>query len=80
LNQSDLNSIIKFTKIILQKSINVGGTTIRDHIQPDGSLGYFKQSLQVYGKTNEKCNNCNYLIKKKVISNRSTFFCKNCQI
>ncbi|MDC0093576.1 bifunctional DNA-formamidopyrimidine glycosylase/DNA-(apurinic or apyrimidinic site) lyase [Alphaproteobacteria bacterium] len=80
LNKNDLNKIIKFTKKILQKSINVGGTTIRDHIQPDGSLGYFKQNLQVYGKTNENCNNCNYLITMKMISNRSTFFCKNCQI
>ena len=80
LNKSDLNSIIKFTKITLLKSINVGGTTIRDHIQPDGSLGYFKQKLLVYGKTNEKCKNCNHSIIMKVISNRSTFFCKKCQI
>ena len=80
LNKNDLNSIIKFTKLTLQNSINVGGTTIRDHIQPDGSLGYFKQKLLVYGKKNEKCKNCNHSIIMKVISNRSTFFCKNCQI
>ena len=80
LNKNDLNSIIKFTKIILQNSINVGGTTIRDHIQPDGSLGYFKQKLEVYGKTNQKCKKCNCLISLKVINNRSTFFCRNCQI
>ena len=80
LSNSDLVSIIKFTKITLQNSINLGGTTIRDHLQPDGSLGYFKQNLEVYGKTNEKCNNCDCLISLKVISNRSTFFCINCQI
>ena len=80
LSNSDLSSIIKFTKITLQNSINVGGTTIKDHIQPDGSLGYFKQNLEVYGRTNEKCNNCNCFISLKVISNRSTFFCINCQI
>ena len=80
LSQNDLNSIITFTKIILKKSIEVGGTTIRDHMQPDGSLGYFKQKLQVYGKTNEKCKTCNSFIVKEVISNRSTFICKHCQI
>ena len=80
LSQNDLNSIITFTKIILKKSIDVGGTTIRDHIQPDGSLGYFKQKLQVYGKVNEKCKTCNSYIVKEVISNRSTFICKHCQI
>lgn len=80
LSQNDLNSIITFTKIILKKSIDVGGTTIRDHMQPDGSLGYFKQKLQVYGKVNEKCKTCNSFIVKEVISNRSTFICKHCQI
>ena len=80
LSQNDLNSIITFTKIILKKSIDVGGTTIRDHIQPNGSLGYFKQKLQVYGKVNEKCKTCNSFIVKEVISNRSTFICKYCQI
>ena len=80
LSQNDLNSIITFTKIILKKSIDVGGTTIRDHIQPDGSLGYFKQKLQVYGKVNEKCKTCNSFIVKEIISNRSTFICRHCQI
>ena len=80
LSQNDLNSIITFTKIILKKSIDVGGTTIRDHMQPDGSLGYFKQKLQVYGKVNEKCKTCNSFIVKEVISIRSTFICKRCQI
>ena len=80
LSKNDLNSIITYTKIILKKSIDVGGTTIRDHMQPDGSLGYFKQKLQVYGKTNEKCKTCNSFIVKEVISNRSTFICRHCQI
>jgi len=80
LSKNDLSSIITFTKIILKKSIDVGGTTIRDHMQPDGSLGYFKQKLQVYGKVNEKCKTCNSFIVKEVISNRSTFICKHCQI
>ena len=80
LSQNDLNSIITFTKIILKKSIDVGGTTIKDHMQPDGNLGYFKQKLQVYGKVNEKCKTCNSFIVKEVISNRSTFICKHCQI
>ena len=80
LSKNDLNSIIKCTKIILNKSIDVGGTTIRDHMQPDGSLGYFKQKLKVYGKVDEKCITCKNLIVKEVISNRSTFICKNCQI
>ena len=79
LNLKDLTLIINATKEILLKSIDKGGTTIKDHKQPDGKLGYFKQHLQVYGRHNEKCSNCSSKIQIIMISNRSTFFCSKCQ-
>lgn len=79
LNEEQLKSIIEATKFILKKSINVGGTTLRNHVQPDGKLGYFAQKLQVYGKNKQKCNKCNSHINLINISNRSTYFCSNCQ-
>jgi formamidopyrimidine-DNA glycosylase len=79
LNKEHLKSIIDATKFILKKSINVGGTSIRNHLQPDGKLGYFAQKLQVYGKNNHNCNKCNKMITMINISNRSTYFCGNCQ-
>ena len=80
LNKENLKSIIDSTKYILKKSINVGGTTLRNHLQPDGKLGYFTQKLQVYGKNNKNCKKCNSQISIVTISNRSTYFCSNCQI
>ena len=77
---NSLKSIINSTKEILSQSINKGGTTIKNHKQPDGKLGYFKQSLKVYGRHNQKCIKCSNDIKLIVISNRSTFFCSKCQI
>ena len=79
LNEEQLESLIVATRFILKKSINVGGTTIRNHMQPDGKLGYFAQKLKVYGKNKQKCNKCNNLITLINISNRSTYFCSNCQ-
>ena len=79
LNQNDLKNIINATKFILNKSISVGGTSIRNHLQPDGKLGYFVQKLQVYGKAKQKCLECNNLITSMVINGRSTFFCNTCQ-
>ena len=80
LNKEHLKSIIKATKFILKKSINVGGTSIRNHLQPDGNLGYFVQKLQVYGKNKQNCNRCKNLISVINISKRSTYFCSYCQI
>ena len=79
LGSKDLELIINSTKEILKKSIKKGGTTIKDHKQPDGKLGYFKQNLAVYGKKNKKCKDCNNLIEVNIITNRSTFFCNYCQ-
>ena len=80
LNNEEIKSIIKATREILKKSINVGGTTLQNHLQPNGKLGYFSQSLEVYGKKNKICNKCKCSISVSIISNRSTFFCNNCQI
>ena len=80
LKKEHLKSIIEATKFILKKSINVGGTSIRNHLQPNGKLGYFFQNLEVYGKKNKTCNKCKCLISVSIISNRSTFYCNNCQI
>ena len=80
LMDEDLKIIIKATKSILKKSITLGGTTIKDHAQPNGKLGYFKQKLQVYGKKNKKCNICNKMLVMAYISKRSTFYCNQCQI
>ena len=79
LNQNDLKKIIRSTKYILKKSISVGGTSIKNHLQPDGKLGYFAQKLQVYGKIKQKCSECNNLITSIIIGGRSTFFCNTCQ-
>ena len=80
LKKEEINTIINATRQILKKSISVGGTTLQNHLQPSGKLGYFFQELEVYGKKNKKCNKCKQLISVSIISNRSTFFCNNCQI
>ena len=64
---------------ILQKSIAAGGTTLRDFHNTDGSQGYYKLSLAVYGKESLPCPACATPIKRIVQSARSTFFCKVCQ-
>ncbi len=79
LNKEHLKSIIDATKFILKKSINAGGTSIKNHLQPDGKLGYFTQKLKVYGKNKSKCNECNNMIVLTIINNRSTYYCSNCQ-
>lgn len=66
-------------KKILARSIEQGGTTLRDFINSDGNPGYFKQSLNVYDLEGQPCKQCSKPIKKITQGQRSTFFCSTCQ-
>ncbi len=43
---------------VLRAAIAEGGTSLRDHVQPGGEIGYFVQKLAVYGRAGEACNQC----------------------
>ena len=64
---------------VLRKSIDAGGTTLRDFFNTDGNPGYFALDLAVYGKEGEPCLRCGNPIIRTVHTARSTFFCKTCQ-
>ena len=64
---------------ILQEAIEVGGTTLKDFVGGDGKPGYFKQSLNVYGRRAEPCVNCGKPLKEIRLSQRSTVYCGACQ-
>ena len=65
----------------MKKSIKEGGSSIKDFNDSEGKQGVFQQQFNVYGREGEKCTTgkCDKVIKKMVISQRATFFCKSCQ-
>ena len=76
-----IKKIIKNSKMILKKSIKLGGSTIKDFSSENGKKGVFQEHLKIYGRKGKKCSNvdCNTNVVRIVISNRATFFCKKCQ-
>tara|TARA_B100001167_G_scaffold47733_2_gene27592 strand:+ start:1961 stop:2524 length:564 start_codon:yes stop_codon:yes gene_type:complete len=66
-------------KKILNKSIKKGGTTLRDFTNVSGNPGYFKQSLQVYGRSGMACRKCKKILKAIRLGQRSTIYCTACQ-
>ena len=66
---------------VLLKAIEAGGSSLKDHRQTSGELGYFQHHFQVYGRAGETCPNCGPTVQIKQImqSGRSTFFCSSCQ-
>jgi formamidopyrimidine-DNA glycosylase len=64
---------------VLEESIRVGGTTLRDFHGGDGQPGYFTQQLRVYDRAGEPCLGCGAPIRQRVIGQRSSYFCPRCQ-
>ena len=81
LSKKNIFDLIKFTKKVLNKAIVFGGSTIKDFKKSNGDFGKFQQNFKVYGKNNISCPRlkCNGIISRILMSNRSTFFCSNCQ-
>ena len=81
LKSKEIINIIKWTKILLKKSIKLGGSSIKNYQSIDGKTGRFQQKFSVYGRQNMPCvtKGCKGKIKRTLILNRSTFYCNYCQ-
>lgn len=66
-------------KKTMENAISAGGTTLNDYVNGTGSPGYFGQELLVYGREGKPCKKCGAPIKRRVIGQRSTFYCRKCQ-
>lgn len=79
LTKKDCQNIIDNTKIVLQKAITLGGTTIRSFTSAEGVHGLFQNELLIHGKNGEKCIHCGSIIQKIQIGGRGTYYCPSCQ-
>ena len=79
INIDDCKLIVNSSKKVLRAAIKLGGTTLKDFYSADGNPGYFKIKLNVYGREDLNCNECNSKIKKVNVNNRATFYCSTCQ-
>ncbi len=81
LKPAETSRLAKAIAAVLTAAVEAGGSTLRDHRQPDGALGYFQHSFAVYDKEGAACGHarCAGTIARTVQSGRSTFYCPACQ-
>ena len=81
LKKKDCKNIVTYSKKVLTRAIKEGGSSIRDFKNISGKTGNFQKNFRVYERKGSYCKRykCLGTIKKKTISNRSTFFCNKCQ-
>lgn len=66
---------------VLEEAVAAGGSSLRDHRQTNGDLGYFQHKFRVYDREGQPCTRpgCKGTVKRIVQSGRATFFCSKCQ-
>ncbi len=76
-----IGALVPATREVLLEAIRAGGSSLRDHRQASGEMGYFQHDFRVYGREGEACPSpgCNGRIARIVQSGRSTFHCPRCQ-
>ncbi len=79
LTRQNCEDLVRDIKFVLARSIEQGGTTLKDFVGGDGKPGYFKQQLLVYGRGGEACPACGKPLKEVRMNDRTTVYCVNCQ-
>jgi formamidopyrimidine-DNA glycosylase len=74
-------ALVEAIKAVLMDAIKAGGSSLRDHRQTTGELGYFQHSFQVYDREGQNCQTagCGGIVKRFTQNGRSTFWCPKCQ-
>ena len=72
-------ALVKAIRKILNRSIRLGGTTLRDYRNVSDQPGRFAQRLLAYGRAGKPCTRCDTILNSTQVAARTTVFCPHCQ-
>lgn len=81
LSSQEVRRLYRAMQEVVQEAIRYRGTTLDDQAYLDlfGEPGEFQVELKVYGRAGFPCRRCRTPIQTVKISQRSAFFCPQCQ-
>jgi len=81
LSSQEVRRLYRAIQETLQEAIKLRGTTLEDEAYLDlyGEPGAYRSELKVYGRAGEPCRRCRTPIQSVKISQRSSYFCPQCQ-
>jgi formamidopyrimidine-DNA glycosylase len=79
LARRDCDALAEAVRAVLLRSIETGGSSIRDYVAPDGADGAFQDERRVYARGGEACFVCGGPIRRVVVAQRGTHYCPRCQ-
>jgi formamidopyrimidine-DNA glycosylase len=82
LQSDELKRLRAGIKAALAAGLRHGGTSLDDlaYLLPDGRAGEYVGRLRVYGREGQPCRRCGREIRRRVLRQRSTHWCPECQM
>jgi formamidopyrimidine-DNA glycosylase len=79
LTRAELARLAEALRAVLERAVALGGSSISDYRDGNGNLGYFQIHHAVYDRADQPCRACGTIIRRVVLSGRSSFYCPRCQ-
>lgn len=80
LSRSQTDALLQAACDVMRRSIDSGGSTMKDYVKPDGTRGnYLDKFAQVFRRDGEPCLKCGTKILKIRVAGRGTHYCSHCQ-
>ncbi|HLA78282.1 MAG TPA: bifunctional DNA-formamidopyrimidine glycosylase/DNA-(apurinic or apyrimidinic site) lyase [Vicinamibacteria bacterium] len=76
---AECDRLLGAIQAVLHRSLETGGSSISDFVQPSGEDGRYQDERRVYGREGEPCPRCRTPIVRTVIAGRGTHHCPRCQ-
>jgi len=79
LTRRECAALAEAVRAVMHRSIETGGSSIRDYVAPDGADGAYQDERRVYGRAGAECLACGARIRRVLVAQRGTHFCPTCQ-
>ena len=79
LKRAELDRLHAALHVVLKEAISLGGSSVSDYVDADGSKGFFQLEHRVYLRTGLPCLVCETPIRRILLAGRGTHYCPHCQ-
>lgn len=79
IDKEERKKLYKSIKKVLNRAVELRGTSDSDYRDTSGAPGKFQEVLKVYRRTGKKCQHCGTMVQREKIGQRGTFYCPKCQ-
>ena len=79
LSEDRAGRLLDAIRLVLERGIDNGGTTLRDYRDASGERGANQHALDAYGRAGQPCRRCRTVLRSAVIDARTTTWCPTCQ-